>query len=144
MTIYINLVEGTVSILFVCVENAGRSQMAEAFFKRYAPKGFGAASAGTNPCSEINPVVARAMSEVGIVLSQKPRLISDDVIEGSHLVIGMGCMGGDECPALSVDGVSDWGIEDPKGRTLEEVRAIRDEIELRVLGLIGQLEGNDA
>ncbi len=123
-------------VVFVCVENAGRSQMAEAFFHKYA-KGLRAASAGTRPGPQLNPTVVEAMREVGISLqSQSPKSISGDLIANSKTRVSMGCMDKESCPALSVDGVIDWNIADPKGKPLEEVRKIRDEIELRVRQLV--------
>lgn len=128
-------------ILFVCVENAGRSQMAEAFFREYAPKHFQAFSAGTNPGSEINPIVSEAMKEIGIDMSSNiPKLLSSDMITSSVKTVNMGCMAKESCPALFVKDVLDWGIEDPKGKSIEEVRKIRDEIESKVKDLIAKLE----
>ncbi len=129
-------------ILFVCVENAGRSQIAEAFFRKYAPKKFQAISAGTNPASEINPIVTEAMKEVGIDISQKPKPLSNDMINDSFRTVNMGCMDKEECPALFVKDVLDWGIEDPKGKSIEEVRVIRDQIKSKILELVKQLEKN--
>lgn len=128
-------------ILFVCVENAGRSQMAEGFFKRYAPKGYRAASAGTRPAGEINPMAIQAMSEVGIDISrQKSKVLTDDVIRNSARAVNMGCMDKAECPVLFLNNPIDWGIEDPKGKSIERVRVIRDEIERRVKELVENLE----
>ena len=132
----------TEKILFVCVENAGRSQIAEAFFRKYAPKKFQAISAGTNPGTEINPIVVEAMKEVGIDISQKPKSLSNNMIENSFQTVNMGCMNKEECPALFVKDVLDWGIEDPKGKSLDEVRIIRDQIKSKILELIKQLEKN--
>lgn len=122
------------TILFVCVENAGRSQMAEGFFNaRYAPKGYRAISAGTRPASEINPAAIQAMKEVGIDISrQKSKTISGEMIKKSSKAVNMGCMDKDECPMLFVSNIVDWQIEDPKGKPIEKVREIRDEIEKRV------------
>jgi len=130
----------TKKILFVCVENAGRSQMAEAFFKKYAPKQFQAISAGTKPANELNPIVVQAMKEVGINLSGKPKSFSVEMISNSFLTINMGCMDKKSCPLLYVKDVPDWGIRDPKGKPLEEVRNIRDDIENRVKKLVESLE----
>lgn len=132
----------TEKILFVCVENAGRSQMAEAFFKKYAPKKFQALSAGTNPSDEINPIVVQAMKEVGIDISQKPKSLSNEMIDESFQTVNMGCMNKDECPALFVNDVLDWNIEDPKGKSVDEVRIIRDQIKSKILELVKQLEKN--
>ena len=130
----------TEKILFVCVENAGRSQIAEAFFRKYAPKKFQAVSAGTNPSEEVNPIVVEAMKELGIDVFQKPKSLSNDMIENSFQTVNMGCMNKDECPALFMKDILDWAIEDPKGKSLEEVRIIRDQIKSKVLELIKKLE----
>ena len=127
-------------VLFVCVENAGRSQMAEAFFRKYAPEKFHAASAGTSPGSRVNPVVVRAMREEGIDISQKPKPLSGEMA-GTHLrIVNMGCLDRDQCPGLFTGDVLDWNIEDPKGEPIEKVRVIRDQIKSRVCELIEQLE----
>lgn len=127
-------------ILFVCVENAGRSQIAEAFFKKYCPTRFQAISAGTKPAKNLNPVVVEAMKEVGITLSEKPKLLSSDMIDTSFRTINMGCMDKESCPVLFVNNMSDWKIPDPKGKSLNEVRKIRDEIETHVKHLVQSLE----
>ena len=121
------------TILFVCVENAGRSQMAEGFFKKYAPEGFVPASAGTKPISQINPLAIQVMNEIGIDISkQKPKDLSEDMMRNSDKIINMGCMDNNFCPTLFIPKVVDWGIEDPKGKQIEQVREIRDEIERRI------------
>ena len=121
------------TILFVCVENAGRSQMAEGFFKKYAPEGFVPASAGTKPISQINPLAIQVMNEIGIDISkQKPKDFSEDMMRNSDKIINMGCMDNNFCPTLFIPKVIDWGIEDPKGKQIEQVREIRDEIERRI------------
>jgi protein-tyrosine-phosphatase len=121
------------TILFVCVENAGRSQMAEGFFKKYAPEGFVPASAGTKPISQINPLAIQVMNEIGIDISkQKPKDLSEDMMRNSDEIINMGCMDNNFCPTLFIPKVIDWGIEDPKGKQIEQVREIRDEIERRI------------
>jgi arsenate reductase (thioredoxin) len=121
-------------ILFVCVENAGRSQIAEGFFnQRYAPKGYRAISAGTRPVSQINPLAVQAMSEVGIdIRSQKSKILTEDMIKSSEKSVNMGCIDKTECPMLFINNVMDWGIEDPKGQPIEKVKEIRDETERRV------------
>jgi arsenate reductase len=123
-----------VIILFVCVENAGRSQMAEGFFnQRYAPKDYRAISAGTRPVPSINPLAVQAMSEVGIdISSQKSKLITEDMIKSAAQSVNMGCIERAECPMLFINNLIDWGIEDPKGKPIEKVREIRDEIDRRV------------
>ncbi len=120
--------------LFVCVHNAGRSQMAEAFAKR---RGLKAASAGTMPASGVNPVVVQAMKEKGIdISSNMPRMLTNDMISQAALVVTMGCSVEEVCPkpmlAKMQKKLVDWKIEDPKGKTIEEIRNIRDEIERRV------------
>ena len=123
-------------ILFVCVENAGRSQMAEAFFKKFGPKEIIPVSAGTMPSSQINPIVVEAMNEIGIDISnQIPKSISDEMIAES-ITVNMGCMDKESCPALFVDDVANWQIPDPKGKTIEEVRKIRDTIQSNVEKLV--------
>jgi arsenate reductase (thioredoxin) len=121
-------------ILFVCVENAGRSQMAEGFFNhRYAPKGYRAISAGTRPVSRINHFAVQAMKEVGIdISSQKSKIITEDMVRSSAKSVNMGCIDKAECPMLFINNVIDWGIEDPKGKSIEKVREIRDVIDRRV------------
>jgi len=127
-------------VLFVCVENAGRSQMAEAFFKKYAGDSFDVTSAGTIPSSQLNPIVVQVMNEVGIdLMQQSPKLLSDNMIDDSAKTINMGCMDKESCPALFVKDVLDWNIEDPKGKSIDEVREIRDEIKSKVLQFIDSL-----
>ncbi len=130
------------TILFVCIENAGRSQMAEGFFnQRYAQKGYHAISAGTRPISQINPLAVQAMSEVGIDISgQKSKIITENMIRNSAKSINMGCMERAECPMLFINNVIDWGIEDPKGQPIEKVREIRDEIDRRVKEIAESLQ----
>ena len=132
------------TILFVCVENAGRSQMAEGFFNKYAPKGWRGVSAGTRPASQINPLAIQAMQEVGIDISNnRSKIITDDMIRDSTRAVNMGCMDQSECPLLFMGNVIDWGIEDPKGKPIEKVRAIRDDIEKRVKQIAASLEKQD-
>jgi len=127
-------------ILFVCVENAGRSQIAEGFFRKYAPDGFVAVSAGTKPVNNLNPIAVEAMKEVGIDISQqKSKLISNEMIDESESVVNMGCMDKESCPALFVEDIADWEIEDPIGKSIEQVRIIRDTIESKVKELVTKL-----
>ena len=127
-------------VLFVCVENAGRSQMAEAFFRKHAPQKFQVISAGTKPSSTINPIVSDVMKEIGIdIANNSPKSLSEEMIDSS-LTVNMGCMDKDSCPALFVKDVLDWGIDDPKGKSIEQIRKIRDEIEVKVKELIKKLE----
>jgi len=122
-------------ILFVCVENAGRSQMAEAFFKKYLPSGFQPISAGTKPAAKVNPIVVQAMKEIGIDIDNKsPQNISQQMIDEAQISINMGCMDKESCPALFLKDVIDWQIQDPKGKSIKEVREIRDKIEQKVKG----------
>lgn len=130
------------NILFVCVENAGRSQMAEAFFKKYAPTKFIAVSAGTTPSTQLNPLVIQVMNEIGIDMNeQKPKLLSNSMIENSFRTVNMGCMDEKSCPSLFVKDVIDWNISDPKEKSLDDVRKIRDQIKSEVIDLIKSLEG---
>ena len=131
------------NILFVCVENAGRSQMAEAVFKKYAKNQFHVISAGTSPSSHLNPVVVSAMNELGIDLeNQKPQLLSSSMIENSNKTVNMGCMDKESCPSLFVKDADDWNIEDPKGKSIEDVRKIRDQIKNDVLNLLNSIESD--
>lgn len=128
-------------ILFVCVENAGRSQMAEAFFKKFMPKGFEVISAGTKPSDKVNPIVLQAMTEIGIDMkNQIPKTISQQIISGSEKAVNMGCIDKESCPALFLKDILDWQIPDPKGKPIEQVREIRDQIKSKVLDLIKSLE----
>ena len=130
-------------ILFVCVENAGRSQMAEAFFKKFMPKGFEVISAGTKPSDKINPIVLQAMEEIGIdIKSQIPKHISQQIISESDQAVNMGCIDKESCPALFLKDVIDWQIPDPKGKSIEQVREIRDQIKTKVISLIKSIEEN--
>jgi len=131
------------NILFVCVENAGRSQMAEAFFKKYAKNQFHVISAGTSPSSHLNPVVVSVMNELGIDLeNQKPQLLSSSMIEDSNKTVNMGCMDKESCPSLFVKDVDNWNIEDTKGKSIEDVRKIRDQIKNDVLSLLNSIESD--
>jgi len=128
-------------ILFVCVENAGRSQMAEGFFNKYAPKGYDAISAGTKPVSQINPMAVEAMKEAGIDISnQKSKELTDDMIRNSSNIVNMGCLEKESCPTLFLHNFLDWNIEDPKDKPIEKVREIRDEIDQRVKELVTSIE----
>jgi protein-tyrosine-phosphatase len=120
--------------------------MAEGFFNRkYAPKGYRAISAGTRPASQINPVAVQVMNEVGINISgQKSKIITEDMIRSSEKSVNMGCIDKAECPMLFINNVVDWGIEDPKGKSVEKVREIRDEIERRVKEIAQDLQGQNS
>lgn len=128
-------------ILFVCVENAGRSKMAEAFANKYGKDKFFVISAGNKPADKVNPIVVEAMKEKGIdISSNKPKLLTFQMTAESDLIVTMGCDDYGICPGPFFGPTIDWRIEDPKGRLLEKVREIRDEIERRVQGLIGEKE----
>jgi arsenate reductase len=123
------------TILFACVHNAGRSQMAAAFVNRLANGRARAISAGTSPGTRVHPEVVDAMKEVGIDLSGAiPRKLTTELATGADLLITMGC--GDECPYVPGLQRDDWPLEDPKGRTLDDVRRIRDDIRRRVIELL--------
>jgi arsenate reductase len=129
------------TILFVCVENAARSQMAEGFFNKRGPPGYRAISAGTKPAGKLNAFAVQTMKEVGIDISkQRSKIITDDMIRNSDRAVNMGCMDSAECPLLFLNNPIDWGIEDPKGKPIERVREIRDEIEKRVKELAKNLK----
>jgi arsenate reductase len=128
------------TILFVCIQNAGRSQMAEGFFRKYASEDYEPLSAGTKPTSEINPMAIQVMGEVGIDISkQRPKDLTEDMMRNSTKIVNMGCMEKDWCPTIFVPNLIDWGIDDPKGKSIEKVREIRDEIEQRVKELNASL-----
>ncbi len=132
--------DDAITVLFVCVENAGRSQMAEGFFKMYALKGFKTQSAGTKPVSQINPIVVEAMKEVGIDISkQKSKELTDEMIRESDNVVNMGCMDKSFCPTIFLPKVIEWNLQDPKEKSIEEVRKTRDEIEKRVKELVAEI-----
>jgi arsenate reductase (thioredoxin) len=129
------------TVLFVCVHNAGRSVMAEALFNQLADGMAHAASAGTEPSPGPHPEVAEAMREVRLDVSgHSGRLLTDAMVRDASRVIAMGCTVDEEaCPAIRYAGVEDWGLDDPKGQTVERVREIRDEIERRVRLLLDDL-----
>lgn len=129
------------TILFVCVQNSGRSQMAEAFFNQMAKGKAQAISAGTQPADKVNPVVAEAMKEVGIDISgNKPKALTLEMVEQADRMITMGC--GDDaaglCPAKIIE-TEDWALEDPKEKSLEQVRKIRDQIKAKVSELLTEV-----
>lgn len=127
-------------ILFVCVENAGRSQMAEAFAKYYGKGKIEAISAGTMPSTEVNPTVVQVMREKGIDISKnKPKLVNTQMVQQADVIIVMGCDPQGFCPAPFLGKVVDWKLEDPKEKAIEKVREIRDEIETRVKKLIEEI-----
>ena len=125
----------------MCVENAGRSQMAEAFFEKYGKGKFDVISAGTIPSTKLNPIVVSVMAEIGIDMTlQTPKLLSDYMIEQSFKTINMGCMDKESCPTLFVKDVINWNISDPKNKTIEQVRIIRDEIKFKVLNMVDSFD----
>ncbi len=126
------------SVLFVCVHNAGRSQMAAGWLAHLAGDAVVVRSAGSLPAEQINPSAVAAMAEVGIDISaQQPKVLSADAVEASDVVITMGC--GDACPIFPGKRYLDWALEDPAGKGVEAVRPIRDEIEARVRRLLAEL-----
>lgn len=128
-------------ILFVCVHNSGRSQMAEAFFNQLANGKAQAISAGTQPADTVNPVVVEAIREVGIDISgSKPKVLTMEMVEKADRMITMGCgaEAGAVCPASFID-IEDWALEDPERKSLEQVRELRDEIKRRVIKLVEEL-----
>ncbi|MFI5766391.1 arsenate reductase ArsC [Streptomyces sp. NPDC051563] len=126
------------SVLFVCVHNAGRSQMAAAFLTRLAAGRIEVRSAGSAPAGSVNPAAVAAMAEAGIDLSaQTPKILTTEAVRLSDVVITMGC--GDTCPVFPGKRYLDWKLDDPAGQGVEAVRPIRDEIERRVRGLIAEL-----
>jgi arsenate reductase (thioredoxin) len=126
------------SVLFVCVHNAGRSQMAAALLARRAGGAVEVRSAGSEPADRINPAVHEVMAEVGIDLSaEQPKRLTTDAVEAADVVITMGC--GDACPVFPGKRYLDWELTDPAGRTVEDVRPIRDEIDARVRALLAEL-----
>jgi arsenate reductase (thioredoxin) len=126
------------TVLFVCRQNAGRSQMSEALFERAAGGRHHALSAGTTPADGVHPEVIAAMSELGIDLSGRtPRLLTRQLADRADVVVTMGC--GDECPFIPGKRCIDWNLADPAGETIEHVRAIRDEIDHRVHALADEL-----
>ncbi|RNL85817.1 arsenate reductase ArsC [Halostreptopolyspora alba] len=126
------------SVLFVCVHNAGRSQMAAGFLAHYGGDEVEVRSAGSEPGGEVNPVAVAAMREVGIDISgNRPKVLTADAVESSDIVITMGC--GDACPVFPGKRYLDWELDDPAGQPIERVRPVRDEIGDRVLALLREL-----
>lgn len=126
------------SVLFVCVHNAGRSQMAAGFLRELAGDRIEVRSAGSAPGNALNPVAVAAMAEVGIdITDQRPRILSTDAVRASDVVITMGC--GDTCPYFPGVSYRDWKLDDPAGQPIEAVRAIRDAIAERVRELVAEL-----
>lgn len=127
------------NVLFVCLHNAGRSQMSAALFERAAAGRHRAESAGTTPGERVHPEVVEAMQELGIDLSERrPQLLTTELAERADVVVTMGC--GDACPYIPGKRYVDWSLPDPKGRPLDEVRALRDDIARRVRELAAELD----
>ena len=126
-------------ILFVCIENAGRSQMAEAFANYYGKGKIVVSSAGNKPAEKVNPVVGEAMKEKGLDISMnKPKLLTYQMAQDADLIVTMGCNDQGICPGPFFKPTVDWKLDDPKGKPIEKVRGIRDEIERRVQNLIAE------
>ena len=125
-------------VLFVCVHNAGRSQMAAALLDHHARGRVHVRSAGSTPASEVNPLVVQAMAEIGIDISREfPKSLTDQVVRDADAVVTMGC--GDACPIYRGKRYLDWDLPDPTGRSIEEIREIRAEIDRRVRALLEEL-----
>ena len=130
------------TVLFVCVGNSGRSQMAEAFFNYLAAGRARAISAGTNPAKSVAPDVVLAMTEMGIDISgNTPKALTEDMLAQADRVVTMGCGAEGVCPVSFVP-TEDWALEDPKGKSLEQVRKIRDEIKTKVAKMLEDTEFN--
>ena len=129
---------GKPSVLFVCVHNAGRSQMAAAYLTHLSGGAVEVRSAGSEPADQVNPSAVEAMAEVGIdIHAEKPKVLTNEAVEASDVVVTMGC--GDTCPFYPGKRYEDWELDDPAGRGIEEVRAIRDQIRVRVEALIAEI-----
>jgi arsenate reductase len=134
------------TVVFVCVHNSGRSQMAEAFFNQIAEGKAIALSAGTQPGDKVHPIVVEAMKEAGIDISEnKPKMLTMEMIEKADKMITMGCGAdaGGLCPAGFIE-TEDWALEDPSGKTISEVRIIRDEIKRRVSDLLAKITSKES
>ncbi|WP_225437566.1 arsenate reductase ArsC [Arthrobacter sedimenti] len=126
------------SVLFVCVHNAGRSQMAAAYLNHLSAGRIEVLSAGSQPAGQVNPAAVEAMAEEGIdITAETPKILTSEAVQASDVVVTMGC--GDECPYFPGKRYEDWVLEDPAGKGVESVRPIRDEIKGRVRQLIGEL-----
>ncbi|MFD8153129.1 arsenate reductase ArsC [Streptomyces sp. NPDC059720] len=128
------------SVLFVCVHNAGRSQMAAGFLHHLAGDRVEVRSAGSVPGDQVNPAAVEAMAEVGVDISgAKPKILTTEAVQASDYVITMGC--GDACPIFPGKKYLDWALEDPAGKGVDAVRPIRDEIKTRIEALIAEIDG---
>ena len=130
-------------VLFVCKQNAGRSQMSDALFQRAAQGRHESRSAGTRPAEQVHPVVAEALRELGIDISgNRPQMLTDDLAQWADLVVTMGC--GDECPYIPGKRYIEWDLLDPADLAIEQVRLVRDTIEARVTDLVRELDARPA
>jgi len=128
------------TVLFVCVHNAGRSQMAAGYLQHLAGDRVEVLSAGSQPADQVNPAAVEAMAEEGIdIRSEQPKLLTDSAVRTADVVITMGC--GDECPFYPGKRYEDWVLDDPAGRGVDAVRPIRDEIRRRVESLVAEIDG---
>lgn len=126
------------AVLFVCVHNAGRSQMAAGYLRHLAGDRIEVRSAGSVPADQINPVAVEAMAEVGIdITAEQPKVLTDEAVQDSDVVITMGC--GDACPFFPGKRYEDWELDDPAGQGIESVRPIRDDIKARIQTLVAEL-----
>ena len=126
------------SVLFVCIHNAGRSQMAAGFLSALSGGAVDVRSAGSTPADSVNPVAVQAMAEVGIdIAAEQPKVLTNEAVQASDVVVTMGC--GDTCPFYPGKRYEDWELDDPAGRPIDEVRPIRDAIRARVLTLLDEL-----
>jgi arsenate reductase len=127
------------AVLFVCVHNAGRSQMAAGYLQHLAGDRIEVLSAGSQPADQVNPAAVEAMAEEGIdIAAEQPKLLTDSAVQTADVVITMGC--GDECPFYPGKRYEDWVLDDPAGQGIDAVRAIRDEIRMRVEALVAQID----
>ncbi|HCG57183.1 MULTISPECIES: arsenate reductase ArsC [Brevibacterium] len=130
------------SVLFVCVHNAGRSQMAAGYLRHFASNRIEVRSAGSVPAEHINPIAVEAMSEDGIdITAEQPKVLTDEAVQDSDVVITMGC--GDACPFFPGKRYEDWELDDPAGQGIEAVRPIRDDIKTRIEALVTDLLSQD-
>lgn len=130
------------AVLFVCVHNAGRSQMAAGYLRHLAGEGIEVRSAGSVPADQINPVAVEAMAEEGIdITAEQPKVLTDEAVQDSDVVITMGC--GDSCPFFPGRRYEDWELADPAGQGIEAVRPIRDDIKTRIQTLVNELLEQD-
>lgn len=127
------------TVLFLCVHNAGRSQMALGWFDHHAAGRAVGWSGGSEPAAEVNPSAIAAMAEVGIdITGELPKPWTDEIVHAADVVVTMGC--GDACPVFPAKRYEDWELDDPAGKTVEEIRPVRDEIERRVVDLLDRLD----